>query len=660
MDNKRNRNKITIAGLAAAAALIAAVIFTNVNTGRAAMTVRSLQTVSDGAAQPVFDPDGIMHYCVYVETDHDTDCDGKRDLVKVLVSLPKEAVSENGATPAIFEARPYITGTVSDDGAEALSRKGDFKAADMYASPAPRKPDGTVSTAEMIKSSDPDDWNFYEDLHWYDYFLVRGFAVIECGGLGTKGSEGFEACGTDLETDAFKCVIEWLHGDRTAYASKDSAMAVHADWCSGRVGMTGRSYGGTIPFALACTGVKGLETIVPVAGIASWYDYYNSQGTKFSKDTLTELAAFCSGRYLDKADWSKISNKYGCYLYNMDLEERASNGDYTDFWKLRDYTAEAVDIKCPALIVQGLNDDNVRTKQFELMYRAYRKAGAECKVILHQGSHITPAFPEAGYEIDINGESYNELLNRWFTHFLCGAENDAEKMPGFTVQSNTDGSWECFDKWYDSRAAKRRFSDASDEGLTVCQGKAAVSDNTGQLILSPDEEDADSGVDYTFDVDKDTRPKGDTSVRLRLKAKVPEGADNVTVSVRLYDEADETFGAYTRSLGNEYVPTKPVGENDADPDGYDRVEFRQNNVTSKLMMHGETDLFNPSAGYDADTASKRTKIMPDTFYDYTIYMDPTVYTVKKGHRLRLNVRVLDANTRIEIEDRSSYISLPVK
>ena len=108
--------------------------------------------------------------------------------------------------------------------------------------------------------------------------LVRGFAVVECGGLGTKGSDGFETCGTDLEIDAFKCVIEWLHGDRVAYTDKTSNVAISADWSSGKVGMTGRSYAGTTQFGLATTGVAGLETIVPVAGIASWYEYTNSQG----------------------------------------------------------------------------------------------------------------------------------------------------------------------------------------------------------------------------------------------------------------------------------------------------------------------------------------------------------------------------------------------
>ncbi len=122
----------------------------------------------------------------------------------------------------------------------------------------------------------------YEDLEWYDYYLVRGFAVVECGGLGTKGSDGFETCGTDLEIDAFKCVIEWLHGDRVAYTDKTSNITIAADWSSGKVGMTGRSYAGTTQFGLATTGVAGLETIVPVAGIASWYEYTNSQGISTS------------------------------------------------------------------------------------------------------------------------------------------------------------------------------------------------------------------------------------------------------------------------------------------------------------------------------------------------------------------------------------------
>ena len=42
--------------------------------------------------------------------------------------------------------------------------------------------------------------------------------------------------------------------------------------------MIGVSYNGTLPNAVAATGVEGLETIVPIAAISSWYDYYRANG----------------------------------------------------------------------------------------------------------------------------------------------------------------------------------------------------------------------------------------------------------------------------------------------------------------------------------------------------------------------------------------------
>ncbi|SFB14609.1 X-Pro dipeptidyl-peptidase (S15 family) [Lentibacillus halodurans] len=42
--------------------------------------------------------------------------------------------------------------------------------------------------------------------------------------------------------------------------------------------MTGVSYNGTLPNGVATTGVEGLQTIIPIASISSWYDYYRANG----------------------------------------------------------------------------------------------------------------------------------------------------------------------------------------------------------------------------------------------------------------------------------------------------------------------------------------------------------------------------------------------
>lgn len=45
-----------------------------------------------------------------METNYDTDADGKRDLVKALVQIPRAAMEGDYKAATIYEARPYITG----------------------------------------------------------------------------------------------------------------------------------------------------------------------------------------------------------------------------------------------------------------------------------------------------------------------------------------------------------------------------------------------------------------------------------------------------------------------------------------------------------------------------------------------------------------------
>ena len=74
-----------------------------------------------------------------------------------------------------------------------------------------------------------------------------------------------------------------------------------ADWTTGAVGMTGGSYNGTLPNMVATTGVEGLKTIVPVAAISSWYDYYRANGLVvapggYQGEDADILAMYTAGR----------------------------------------------------------------------------------------------------------------------------------------------------------------------------------------------------------------------------------------------------------------------------------------------------------------------------------------------------------------------------
>ena len=639
----------------------------------------------NGMAQPIFpfttgavkegysnEDSDIIRYCVYVETNYDTDGDGKLDLVKALVQVPRAAAKGDYKAATIYEARPYITGCTELYGYEDdLYNTGNFDIKAMYNTPAARKSVGSATTEKAAAAANSADWYYwnpegkmmdYEDLDWYDYYLVRGYAVVECGGLGTKGSEGFETCGTDLEIDAFKCVIEWLHGDRVAYTDKTSNISIAADWSNKKVGMTGRSYAGTTQFGLATTGVAGLETIVPVAGIASWYEYTNSQGISTDSEPAYSdaLAGYCAGRKLDADDWNKIKADYGNYLQTIYDIQRDLNGNYGEtggHWNIRDYTVDTTQtgpigttgpsqINCSALIVHGLNDYNVRTKEFQLMYNAFTKAGENVKLLLHQDAHLTPTYPAGNLVFDIGDSSYDEILNRWFSHYLYGLENGAENMAAVTAQDSHDTDvWHTFDSW-DTASSMIFKANADSETTTINSNYDAIGVTSQNWQSKFTSGSTGGSVMYAQTVEKDTTIKGTVAVNFSALTEntddngTPIGErDALMVSAMLVDiaPAGKTFPAFNTS--GSYVPKTTLAEGGAWMGGglpnYDLKELNASDVTYKVISRGWMDLCNPDAGFDSNTASTRVALDGKTYQNYTIYLQSTVYEVEAGHTLAL-------------------------
>lgn len=623
----------------------------------------------------------IIRFFVYVETNYDTDGDGALDLVKTLVQLPRAAMEGDYKAASIFEARPYITGCT--DGRTPNVEGASYDIEKMYSQPDARMPEGETTTAEHAQDADINEWYYwnpyermfdYEDLDWYDYYLSRGFAVVESGGLGTHGSDGFETCGTDLEIDAFKCVIEWLHGDRVAYTDKTNNITIDADWSNGKVGMTGRSYAGTTQFGLATTGVAGLETIVPVAGIASWYEYTNSQGTATGGVSYSDyLAYYCNGRLLDEDYETAIKEKYEAYLTQISSDQTALNGDYANaelglnHWQIRDYTAAPLmdnwtGIHIPALIVHGLNDTNVRTKQFDLMYKSFDKAGQNVKLLLHQGTHLTPTYPGGRYEIKIDGEYYDTILNKWFSHYLYGVNNGIERMANVTVQSNVDGSWDTYSSW--KTASKQIFnaSDVAESATSQIIGAVTTGSGWRPTIVEP----AVNGS-YTFEIPEDVIIQGAVAVHIRAAATATgetplSDMDRVTMTVELTDKNDESFDAFVPS--RSYLPITTLKEKGAWMGGgvanYDLVEYAQTPATSKSIGLGYIDVFNPTAGYDSASASVRTELADGQYYDYTVYIQPTVYTLKAGHTAEVTISLSNnSGVALTVDNSATYVDIPV-
>ena len=688
-----------------------------------------------GVAQPIFpytsgvptkdgysnDKSDIIRYSVYVETNYDTDSDGKLDLVKALVQLPRAAAEGKYKAATIYDARPYITGCTDNGKARGIDyTKGDqkYNLNNLYVQPAAREAQGTANTMDTAKKAKAEEWYYlspyesspkdpfydYEDLDWYDYFLVRGYAVVEVGGLGTRGSEGLETCGADVETDAFKCVIEWLTGDRAAYTDRTSNIAIKADWSNGNVAMTGRSYGGTTDFAVASTGVKGLKTIVPVAGIASWYEYTNSQGIATDDVAYSDnLAFYCAGRYINTGlyqndtEWKPIKDIYPAYLNRIYNDQIALNGDYGPHWATRDYTAgndgkagtastsTYNNFNCPALIVHGLNDDNVRTKQFQLMYDAFKNAKQNVKLLLHQGEHITPDYDDHKTSLMIGNKTYSSILNEWYSHYLYGQNtndgNNAEAMAAVTVQNNTDGSWSTLDSWPTSDSLadvnhKMTLTNTATGTTTINSNMNGISNWRDAFTSSST---SASAMYATEPVANDTVIKGTVQVKISaapiqhpdqqasaiaVQSESTGSRDALMMSAMLVDVADDEFTTYPMSRTE--VKTGKMNWVGSGAQDYEIINFKTVQSKYKIIARGWIDLANPSAGFDSASAANKISLEDGVYHDYTVYLQPNYYTVKAGHKLALVVYTYEPgkasyseNYGITIDNHSLSAVIPV-
>lgn len=623
----------------------------------------------NGRAQPIFpyttgekedqdykyEDSQIVRFPVYVETDYDTDADGKPDLVKAIVQLPKAVAQGDFKAATILEARPYVAGTLDENYVTleslGLPTDGSYDMKKLHSQPAKRQPVSSETTVEAAKKAKASDWYYYspyeyiydyEDLNWYDYFLVRGYAFISSAGLGTKGSEGFNTTGSDLEINAFKNIIEWVNGKRKAYTDKTSNVEIKADWATGNVAMTGLSWAGTTTFGVAATGVEGLKTIVPAAGIASWYDYFNSQGTQFGNapySDLSWLSLYVSTRMLDQDDWAGIWQNYSNYINQLNKDQYAHDRNYSDVWKERDYTLHPENLKTSALIVHGLNDDNVKTKHFELMYDALKKAGQDVKLYLHQGDHVYPAAMSRGYGITANGQDFYDLLNTWLTHYLYGVNNHVESLPAVLAQNNYDPSkWTSYDNW---KSSQRLFLNASSKRLeeTISSDYAAAGVEIANRNETVSKASSKANLTFVSDVTEDTTIKG--HIPVHFKAALAKGqGKNFQINALLVDVADEDFDV----VGNGSV------KQDKTADGFwmgsnlsnlSVAEYETIKTKYKVIAKGWINLANPESGYDS--ASSRASIEPKVgeYHDYTVYLQPNLYTVKKGHKLALVFNTYD-------------------
>ena len=398
---------------AATAAVLALGAFLSAQAPQPAQTGKAGPIFADGQAQivPAFqDEKEWIRQTLWVETEFDSDGDGRRDRVYVDVTRPRQTDTEGLKVPVIYESSPYYAGTSGD-------RKFLWDVKQELGTPPPPR----TSQPEIAFRKDRPQVSTSHVSTW----VPRGFAVVHSDAPGTGLSEGCPTIGGAPEQLAPKAVIDWLNGRARGFKSIDGTETVDAtSWSTGKVGMTGTSYNGTIPLAAATTGVKGLEAIIPIAPNTSYYHYYRSHGLiRHPGGWLGEDIDFLYD-FVNSGDPARraICNKR--YRDGEFAEDRDRvHGDYNDFWESRDLLPKVSNIKAAVLMAHAFNDWNVVPEHSVRIIEALR-GRVPLQMYFHQGGH--------------GGAPPLERMNRWFTRYLYGVQNGVENDPKAWIVRETD------------------------------------------------------------------------------------------------------------------------------------------------------------------------------------------------------------------------------
>ncbi|MFF8277756.1 Xaa-Pro dipeptidyl-peptidase [Streptomyces lateritius] len=548
-----------------------------------------------GESRPVHSYADAIRESVWVDTGLDGDGDGRTDRVAVDIVRPRETAAAGRKIPVIMDASPYYACC-------GRGNEGQRKTYDAAGNPV-RFP-----------------------LFYDNYFVPRGYAFVAVDLAGTSRSDGCDDVGGRSDVRSAKAVVDWLNGRARGYTSRTGSDRARAtSWTTGKVGMIGKSWDGTVANGVAATGVEGLETIVPIGAISSWYDYFHSQGAPLYDANPSWLS--------DYVNSPEARTRCGAVQDRITAATPYS-GDWTRAWSERNHVPDAGKVKASVFVVHGQQDLNVRANHFGQWWDALAAHGVERKIWLSQTGHVDP--------FDFRRADWVRTLHRWFDHYLLGYDNGIDREPMADIERAPD-RWTT-DRVWPPRATGRTTLRPGPGGVAGAGtlGRTPAAPGTTETFT----DDPSLGEsDWAARIDTRTPAKAGfvtrpltRDLRLSGSSKVTVTATPTTTSAHLtavlVDLGPDTIRDY--AAAGEGITTlaerscwgaSTVGDSAC----FKETKARTADVDFTIVSRGWADL-----GTWADPDRGRP-LAPGTAYTMTLKLAATDHVVPAGHRLALIV-----------------------
>jgi X-Pro dipeptidyl-peptidase len=596
--------------------------------------------VHDGVTQPVFSYADAVRETVYVQSSIDGDGDQDLDLLATDIIRPA-ATEADLDVPVVYEQSPYY------------------------------QSNGRGNEAEIKGEEDGDFVPEVFPLFYDNYFVPRGYAVVLQDMPGTRNSEGCMVLGGDAEELAAKATIDWLNGRGKAFTA--TGEEVVADWSTGRVGMIGKSYDGSVANGAATTGVEGLETIVPIGAIDRWYDYHLNNGAQyFNAYTTPGLFSFLidqpPGDDEERGqDWveNTFTENSTCSARGAEIVAKAADpqADYNEFWDERDYLKDVDKVTASVFVVHGLNDWNVKPNNYVQWWHGLQKHGVPRKIWLSGTGHVDP--------FDFRRKAWVRTLHRWFDYWLHGIDNGIMDEPVADIE-RAPNKWKTYRSWPDRRARKvRLFLGPQRKKLPGTfrlrrpkRSETAYTDDPEQsedeMVEDPMAESPSRLVFLTPKLRKKVRISG--RIRVDIRATVDQVDTNFTALLVDYGEAKrvahESGGEGIQTLTRESCHGQSTEADDACYFVTKKTEARN---PLEIVSRGWLD------ARHRDSLRRGEPMVPGDTYRFRWEIFGDDYVFQKGHRLGLVIAGSDpdwtipdeTNANVTVLLRKSRMILPV-
>lgn len=395
-------------------------------------------------------------------------------------------------------------------------------------------------------------------------FVGAGYAYVLADLRGTGSSEGTTRDPFDpLRGDDLYELVEWCGSQA---------------WSTGKVGMTGESYGGMTSLAAAAESPPSLKAIVPVMPPVFFYENLVFPGGSLNMlgmcgawlnymnvmNLLPPL--YTEGREDWRDLWESRLDAYTPYVFGP-IEHTA----YDDYWRNRDIPVHGIEV--PTYIIEAWRGFSHRDG-----FRTFASLKGPRKILVGPWVHGSPLLAQ------VNPVAHLDETLRWFDYWLKGEDNGILDEPPISVHVLGEGVWRFEKAWPPEASEERvlylqgsgRLDDTPDVSGSAlrCLHDPAVGTGAGLMTVYP------LGIDYPQDQREDNARSllFDTAPLLEPLEIVGESALTLSLSTDMPDAA----------ITAKLCDVRPDGVSSFITSGWLRLSHRDGHASVSPPVPGET------------------------------------------------------------------------